>query len=284
MNTNQSTKTQSAGSHQPNLQETTPLNDVNVGDVINFMDLMIMEGIPSPQRSQMNYRDVASNPDSPLVNQGLNIKLVQADNQQIDQSLSSSSNSFGSLEDLRRELLNSIYKNMKQDNSTLTKSQTTEQTENTDYHSVFHNSGLRIRGIDVDNMQTQDGKELNIYQLFKARYQLFEQKGANIRNEDVVMAVNTWLQKPMSYSAQKFLKFDHTDYRPQGYKPTDDKNFQRFNQIWAQNKLQTLGSCQPREQTQPQPVSNQINADYARQMHGRGGFSHNLPGVSNFEE
>jgi hypothetical protein len=74
--------------------------------------------------------------------------------------------SIGSLMEFKDEIIKTFKKSVKdcesETSSTL--------TDNTEYYSVYENSDLRVRGIDVDNLVDHKGKKFGMHDLFKARF------------------------------------------------------------------------------------------------------------------
>jgi len=162
-----------------------------------------------------------------------------------EQDLDLSDGSWGSLAEMRREMILSIYKNITMESDAM-ESTASDQTDSSEVYSVFKNSGLKIRGIDLDNMVTKDGKKFNMYQLYKARFQ--QLNPGNIRNDEVINFVNMLTGEGMTDSARRFV-YDPTDYRRDGYKAEKDPNFKDFEQLWKQTN-------KPRVQTIQSPTAN----------------------------
>lgn len=151
-------------------------------------------------------------------------------------SLGSSSDSFGSLEELRKELIASVMKELSLENdSQLSLSTVSERTDSSEVHEVFKNSGLKVRGIDVENLLDADGNKLSIYNLFKARFQQPEYGKAKITNTEVVQVVDRFLQQTMNTTGRQFIANDENDYRKNAYDLSKDKNFSRFRELWEFN-------------------------------------------------
>lgn len=159
----------------------------------------------------------------------------------LQKSLTSSSDSFGSLEELRRELIASVMKELSMDNdSELSLSVLSEQTDSSEVHEVFKNSGLKIRGIDVDNLKHADGRQMSVYELFKARFQQPEYGKAKIDNKDVVQIVDRFLQQSLTFAGRQFIEHDTSDYRKNAYDLNSDKNFARFKELCEQAGKRTV--------------------------------------------
>lgn len=152
--------------------------------------------------------------------------------------MDSSSDSFcslGSLAELGREIMDSLIKKMDKSDTEQDASSISEQTESSEVHSVYKNSGLKVRGIDVDNLVTKDGKKFDIYHLFKARYQLYDTGKTKISNSDVVGAVNMLTGKQLNKEAINFLREgDNADYRKNTYDAKNDSNYTKFQELWKQ--------------------------------------------------
>lgn len=165
----------------------------------------------------------------------------------LQKSLTSSSDSFGSLEELRRELIASVMKELSMDNqSEVSLSVISEQTDSSEVHEVFKNSGLKIRGIDVDNLKHADGKPMSVYELFKARFQQPEYGKAKIDNKDVVQIVDRFLQQSLTFAGKQFIENDTSDYRKNAYDLNSDKNFARFKELCQQAGKRPT-TCAPTE-------------------------------------
>lgn len=79
---------------------------------------------------------------------------------------SNSEFSIGSLMEFKDEIIKTIKCSIKDDESE-TSSTLTDATE---FYSVYENSDLRVRGIDIENLKDHKGKKFGIYDLFKARF------------------------------------------------------------------------------------------------------------------
>jgi hypothetical protein len=167
-------------------------------------------------------------------------------------SLGDSSNSFGSLDELRKELIASVMKELSLDMET--SSVISEQTDSSETHEVFKNSGLKIRGIDLDVLEDADGNKISIYNLFKARFQQPEYGKARIDNREVVQVVDNLLQKTLTASGRNFIQYDSSDYRKDSYDLAKDKNFANFQEFWQHA---------PRRQAAPkQPAKAEMIQDF----------------------
>ena len=152
-------------------------------------------------------------------------------------SLGSSSDSFGSLEELRKELISSVMKALSMDNdSELSLSSISGQTDSTEVHEVFRNGRLNVRGIDLENMLDAEGKTFSVYDLFKARFQQPEYGKAKITNTDVVKIVDGLFQQATTATGLQFIAQNECDYRKHGYDLSKDKNFCRFKELWERNE------------------------------------------------
>lgn len=137
--------------------------------------------------------------------------------------------SIGSLLEFKDEILNSI-KN-KYNNPSVTSS---EGTENTEYYSVYGNSELRVRGIDVDNLVDKRGHKFGIYDLFKARFQQHSEGKQSIENRDVVRLLGKIMNISDRKSARSFLCKEEEDFK-KGQEP-QDTNWRTFYQHWLDKK------------------------------------------------
>lgn len=155
----------------------------------------------------------------------------------LQKSMTSSTDSFGSLEELRRELIASVMKELSLENdSEISQSVLSEQTDSSEVHEVFKNSGLKIRGIDVDSLQHADGRQMSVYELFKARFQQPEYGKPKIDNKDVVELVDRFLQQGPTAAGRQFVLHDNSDYRKNAYDLTKDPHFERFR-LFCQQQL-----------------------------------------------
>ena len=147
-------------------------------------------------------------------------------------STADSWDSFGSLEELRQELIQSVYKNLKFDSAKAESDVASDYTDNTEVHDVFRDSGLKVRGIDVDNLLTKDGRHFNIYHLYKARFQLWDSGRDRIENEEVVKFVHQAIDPSKPGDDAMHFLFCGTDYRKNAFNPSADPNAKKFKELW----------------------------------------------------
>lgn len=160
----------------------------------------------------------------------------------------------GSLAKLRQELLDSVYKNICMSNETPVSSNPSDQTDSEEVYSIFKNSGLKIRGIDLDNLVTKNGQKFDFYQLFKARFQMYDTGKARIDNHEVVQLVRQILGKELTDSARKFMCCDNSDYRKGAFKPERDSNYKEFANVWREHK--DLQDKRPKAKILPPSLQN----------------------------
>lgn len=129
--------------------------------------------------------------------------------------------SIGSLGDLERELIDSLLR--QEPEPTLSSSDVTEGSE---FHSVYGNSELRIRGIDVENLKDRNGKDFDVFNLFKARFQQYSDGKHSIDNKDVVRLLGRLMKNKNNNEVRSFLVEGEKDYKA-GYEPKDT-NFRNF--------------------------------------------------------
>jgi hypothetical protein len=203
-------------------------------------------------QKDMCFEDEPNQPETikSLVTQkepaNIQVKFSASAQKSSSSSLGDSSNSFGSLDELRKELIASVMKELSLDMET--SSVLSEQTDSSETHEVFKNSALKIRGIDLDNLEDADGKKISIYNLFKARFQQPEYGKARISNQEVVQVVDNLLQKTLTASGRNFIQFDSSDYRKDSYDLAKDKNFTNFQEYWQHAPRRQAAPKQPAKQ------------------------------------
>lgn len=68
------------------------------------------------------------------------------------------------------EFKDELFKTIKKSIKEMDSETSSNYTDTSEYYSVYENSDLRIRGIDVDNLEDHKGRKFGMYDLFKARF------------------------------------------------------------------------------------------------------------------
>lgn len=216
----------------------------SVAKTVDIRSEVLKSGSPCPESSQVDREGLTEKRQSIGVFESgeaftpvEETPVLQKAKEESDfDSSSDSFGSLGSLAELGREIFNSVMRKMdKESDPGQDLSSISGQTDSSEVHSVFKNSGLKIRGIDVDNLTTKDGKKLDIYHLFKARFQLYDTGKTKISNSDVVGTVHMLTGRPYDQTAANFIREgDRADYRKNMYDPKKDANYTKFQELWSQ--------------------------------------------------
>lgn len=68
------------------------------------------------------------------------------------------------------EFKDELFKTIKKSIKEMDSETSSNYTDTSESYSVYENSDLRIRGIDVDNLEDHKGRKFGMYDLFKARF------------------------------------------------------------------------------------------------------------------
>lgn len=153
---------------------------------------------------------------------------LTSDDQNNDLFSSKSDFTLGSLMEIKDEIIKSIK--LSKEKSSISSSECSEGSE---YHSVFENSELRVRGIDVDNLVDHKGGKIGIFDLFKARFQQNSDGVKSIENKDVVRLIQRFMGKVDEESARRFLNKD-VDWKKK--EAVDGSNWRTFYNYWKEQK------------------------------------------------
>lgn len=146
-----------------------------------------------------------------------------------DEDDSESQFSIGSLMEFKGELIKTLKRSIKE----LESETSSNYTDTSEYYSVFENSDLRVRGIDVDNLQDHKGKKFGIYDLFKARFQQASEGNKSIKNQEVIGLLGRIMKHSNEKSAASFMNKEN-DYK-KGNAP-EGSNWRVFFEHWKDNK------------------------------------------------